>query len=102
MKTQTDNQTASAQPDECAEETATLNCRVRRQPASLGNYHYHVEAGKLVYVTYRYPNGQRIQVSTVPREHRCSEDNFTVPASFLKWNTSLNLSENDLSKLRNP
>ncbi len=78
MNTSDTTTTASAQP----EETAILNCRVRRQPASLGNYHYHVEAGKRVYVTYRYPNG-RVQVSTLDPKHRCSEDYFTVPDSFL-------------------
>jgi hypothetical protein len=72
---------ASATP-EVAEETAVLNCRVRRQPASLANYHYHIEPSQKVYVTYRFPNG-RIQVSTVANQYRCSDDYFTVPASFL-------------------
>jgi hypothetical protein len=74
---------ASATPED-AQETAVLNCRVRRQPASLANYHYYIEAGKKVYVTYRFPNG-KIQVSTLENKYRCSEDYFTVPASFLSF-----------------
>ena len=66
------------------EEIAVLTVRVRRQPASLANCHYHIEPGKKVYVTYRYPNG-RVQVSTLESKYRCSEDYFTVPISALDF-----------------
>ncbi len=59
------------------EETAKLNRRVRRQPSSLANYHYHLEPGTKVYVLHRGSDGFAL-VSTVPPEHRCSEDAFRV------------------------
>ncbi len=85
MKENKTEHKAGARAEVAQEETAALNCRVRRQPASLANYHYHIEPGKKVYVTYRFPNG-RVQVATVESKYRCSEDYFTVPATFLTFN----------------
>jgi len=58
------------------QEMARLRCRVRRSPASLAGYHYHLEAGHLVYVLSRYSG--RATVATMPKENCVSEDYFTV------------------------
>lgn len=92
MPTTTQQQTtASATPDKNAqfikwfepEETATLNCRVRRCPASLGNMFYHLDRGTKVYVINRTSDGFAI-VSTVPQRYRIAEDKFRVSGLALR------------------
>jgi hypothetical protein len=74
---------------------ATLNCRIKRQPPSLGNYFYHIEAGTKVYV--RDALRQFATVSTKPPQDCVSEDYFRVPLSAL--NITPDYSE-DLKKIR--
>lgn len=71
-----------------AETAMILTRRVRRQPASLGGYHYHLESGSIVWLVSEQEN--TIAVSTVRTEgDRIAEDVFhlmrseAVPVSAL-------------------
>lgn len=75
--TQTKNIEAGAR----TQETAVLNCRIRRNPRSLAGYHYHLEAGKKVYIVFR--NESFAMVATMPQADCICDDYFRVPIGSL-------------------
>lgn len=63
------------------EPTATLACRVKRTPASLGGMHYWLLPGKRVFIFHQ--SETHATVSTVPDDDRISDDYFRVSLSDL-------------------
>jgi hypothetical protein len=87
MQTNKQTEKPSALAGERAmQETAILTHRIRRQPASLANYHYHIEPGKRVYVLSRWHQGGSsfATVATMPEADCCSEDYFNVRGEWLE------------------
>ena len=85
-KTHTEAKASALPVEKREQETAILNCRVKRQPASLGRYYYHIEPGKLVYIHsfYTLKDGTECAIVAAQPDAECvSEDYFRVRVSSL-------------------